>query len=102
MTRRRAGAADQAARRALAAQVAAGLAVCPRCLEPITPGQAWDAGHVDDLGTGGHRAGPVRPEHATCNRSAGGRLGNEIRRARRGRRRLGEWTTRPPGFSGDR
>ena len=81
--------AQASARRALAPLVATGLAVCHRCSLPILPGQEWDAGHVDDLGLGGNPAGRVRPEHVTCNRSAGGRLGNQLRR--RGRRRLDEW-----------
>lgn len=41
-----------------------------RCLMParlILPGQAWDLGHTDD------RTAWTGPEHATCNRSAGGK-----------------------------
>lgn len=98
MTRRRRGAADQRARRALEPSVAAGLAVCRRCKLPILPGQEWDAGHVEDLGRGGHPAGRVEPEHARkvdCpeggNRAAGGKLAAELRRARRARRRLDAW-----------
>jgi hypothetical protein len=40
------------------------------CVEParlILPGQAWDLGHTED------RTAWTGPEHATCNRSAGGR-----------------------------
>lgn len=40
--------------------------ICPRCGCPILPSQCWDLGHNDkrDAWTG--------PEHAHCNRSAGG------------------------------
>lgn len=47
---------------------------CPRCGQPITRGQRWDLGHP----TG--RDGSVMPEHATCNRSEGGKRGNITRR----------------------
>jgi len=53
-------------RRAWAPRVARGSVSCARCGELITPGQAWDLGHTDD------RTGWTGPEHATCNRSAGG------------------------------
>jgi len=89
MSRHHNARAQASARRALAPLVASGRAVCRRCGQPIAPGQSWDAGHVDDLGLGGNPAGRVEPEHTTCNRQAGGRLGNQLRR--RGRRRLDEW-----------
>lgn len=76
-------------RRSWAPNVDAGLARCPRCLRIIQPGEAWDLGHVHDLALGGHPAGRMLPEHASCNRSAGARLGNVTRR--RSRRRLLEW-----------
>jgi hypothetical protein len=44
--------------------VAAGLAECVRCGEPIEPGP-WDLGH-DDRHPGLHTG----PEHASCNRGA--------------------------------
>ena len=81
--------AQASARRALLPLVLSGTAVCPKCKQRIQIGEAWDAGHVDDLGTGGHAAGRMVPEHRSCNRSAGGRLGNQLRRPTR--RRLGSW-----------
>lgn len=91
MTRRR-GRADQAARAALAPLVASGRAICHRCQQPIRPDEPWDAGHLDDLALGGDPAGPVAPEHrGRCNRSAGARLGNQLRRAPLRRTRVGEW-----------
>ncbi len=85
MTIRRRGRADQQARATLAPLVTSGRAVCRRCGRPILPGQAWDAGHVEDLGLGGAPGGLVVPEHSACNRSAGGDLGNRLRRDRRHR-----------------
>lgn len=84
---RRRGRADQLARRALAPLVAAGLAYCPRCREKIAPDDEWDAGHVHDLASGGHPDGVRVPEHARCNRSAGGKLAAELRAGRRVDRR---------------
>jgi hypothetical protein len=40
---------------------------CARCTQLILPGQTWDLGHTDD------RTAWTGPEHATCNRSAGGK-----------------------------
>ena len=48
--------------------VAAGLARCVRCGEPIGPGEPWDLGHMDD-----DRSRWSGPEHASCNRSSAGR-----------------------------
>lgn len=47
--------------------------VCPRCDEPMVKGQAVDAGHSEDRALGGADS-PLRWEHASCNRKAGGRL----------------------------
>lgn len=88
-SRRQSGSRDQKARAALAPLVRSGHAVCWRCGLPIAPTEQWDAGHLDDLGTGGHPAGKRVPEHTRCNRSAGGRLGHVLRS--RPRRRLAEW-----------
>lgn len=89
-TSRRRGRADQAARATLAPLVAAGSAVCWRCGEPIAATDKWDAGHLDDLALGGRPDGEVAPEHrGRCNRAAGARLGNAIRRGRRVR--LADW-----------
>ena len=54
---------------------------CWRCKKPITAGQPWDLGHLEDLVSGGN---PKRrlPEHATCNRSAGGALAYQPRPSR--------------------
>lgn len=87
--RRRRGRADQRARALLRPMVAAGLAVCWRCGKPI-PADAreedWDAGHLDDLARGGDPDDERRAaEHSSCNRSAGARLGNQLR-SRRSRR----------------
>lgn len=86
------------ARARLAPLVASGRAVCRRCGEPIKPGQAWDVGHVLDIGRGGSLDGPVAPEHALkadCpaggNRAAGGRLVHELRAAPTRSRRLADW-----------
>lgn len=51
----------------LAPIVAAGHAACHRCHQPIDPAEPWDLGHTDD------RTAWTGPEHASCNRSAGGR-----------------------------
>lgn len=51
-----------------APRVARGTVRCWRCGEPIHRGEPWDLGH-DDHNRHRYRG----PEHATCNRSAGGR-----------------------------
>lgn len=82
MTKEWGGAKATAARALLAPVVASGRAVCGACGLPIAPGDAWDVGHETAMALGGHPRGRVRPEHSTCNRRAGGRLGAELRRAR--------------------
>ena len=49
-----------------------GMAVCTRCQTPIAPGTPWDLGHTDD------RKAWTGPEHATCNRSAGGKSAHKF------------------------
>jgi hypothetical protein len=58
-------------------RVEAGLVDCARCRRPIEPGATWDLGHNDDGRT--YRG----PEHATCNRGAGGTNGALVVNARR-------------------
>lgn len=66
-------AAHERERRRWAPRVAAVSVHCHAkvCVMPtgrlIYPGQAWDLGHTDDRTTW------TGPEHAVCNRSAGGR-----------------------------
>jgi hypothetical protein len=54
----------RAVRRAMAADVAAGRAVCCRCWRPILPGTSWHADHNKA------RTGYLGPAHASCNLSA--------------------------------
>lgn len=54
---------------------------CPRCLEPMWPGQRLHLGHVVDVAAGGF-GGPVRWEHASCNERAGSIAGSARRKAR--------------------
>lgn len=68
------GWAHQRVREQWAPKVAAGVVVCARCGKPISPGQRWDLGHTED------RRAWHGPEHASCNRSAGGKNGNRVRR----------------------
>ncbi len=51
---------------------------CARCGFTLAdkPGDTWDAGHVNS----GQVGGPLRPEHSSCNRSAGATEGNQRRK----------------------
>jgi hypothetical protein len=66
------GAQHQQLRAEWAPLVDAGQVACARCGQPIEPGAPWDLGHTDD------RTAWTGPEHATCNRAAGGRNGKAI------------------------
>ena len=74
------GRRHRALRRALAGTVAAGLATCARCGQPIQPGELWDLSHLD----GGGAADYEGPAHARCNRATGRhRVERERRRTSR-------------------
>ena len=60
--------AHQRTRRRLAPKVAMGTVTCWRCGDLIIPGTPWDVGHDDH-----DRTITRGPEHAQCNRAAGGR-----------------------------
>lgn len=57
--------------------VDSGAAECARCHRPIKPGDEWDMGHDDH-----DRSKYTGPEHAPCNRSAGGRNGAAVTNAK--------------------
>jgi hypothetical protein len=76
------GPAHRAHRRRLIPIVAAGLAHCSRCGDPIVPGEDWDLGHDD-----WDRTIYIGPEHRRCNRSAAGKKSAELQRTRTSR----EW-----------
>ena len=59
-------------------QIEDGGVPCARCPFPILPGQRWDIGHTIDRAIGGTDADGLSPEHARCNRAAGGRLGHQL------------------------
>lgn len=70
-TQRGYGARHRHLRNQYAKQMTEGVEfICPRCAHPIRPGQDWDLGHNDT------RKGYNGPEHASCNRKAGGINGN--------------------------
>lgn len=55
---------------------------CPYCGKLMLRGQNLDLDHQVARALGGHH-GPRRMAHAHCNRSAGGKLGAQLRQARR-------------------
>lgn len=55
-------------------RVDAGDVTCPRCGLPVVHGQRWDLGHAVDRALGGRDSDGLHPEHASCNRRAGGQL----------------------------
>ena len=59
-------------------RIDAGDVACARCGLPIVHGQRWDIGHAVDRALGGTDAHGLHPEHARCNRAAGGRLGAQL------------------------
>jgi hypothetical protein len=61
-------------RRQWQARIDAGDVDCARCGYPLVQGQVWDIGHTVDRALGGTAADGLAPEHARCNRAAGGRL----------------------------
>jgi len=58
---------------------------CARCGRPMYRWQKLDAGHSRDRALVGPGEPPDRLEHARCNRVAGARLGNRLRRSRQAR-----------------
>ena|ERR1700754_1486669 len=74
-TQRGYGNTHQARRKALLPS-AYGTA-CPYCGDPMLPGQALDLDHTTPLVLGGVQGDRIA--HASCNRSAGARLGNLLR-----------------------
>lgn len=70
------GRAHQEERARWAPKVEAGLVDCARCGERLEPGRPWDLGHDDN-----DRSRYQGPEHAHCNRSAGGRNGARVSHA---------------------
>jgi hypothetical protein len=73
-TQRGYGRQHQLERERLRPTVEAGLSVCCRCGERIEPRTAWDLDHTDD------RLSYRGPAHRSCNRQAGARKGNAMRR----------------------
>lgn len=72
----------QRERAAWAPLVATGTITCTGqqgCGKPIQPDQPWDLGHTIDAALGGTNA-PKIPQHATCNRRAGGQLSHQLTR----------------------
>ena len=57
---------------------------CFRCGKPVLPTQRWQVEHIVERVYGGaHGIGNQWVSHATCNESAGGRIGAAITNTRR-------------------
>jgi hypothetical protein len=56
--------------------------VCPRCGELLLNGEPLDCGHEVDRAVGGGET-PLRWEHASCNRRAGGKLSQVLAKTRK-------------------
>jgi len=52
---------------------------CPRCGKLILPGEPWDLGHQGTPRALGADDSDLAPEHRSCSRSAGGKLGHQLR-----------------------
>lgn len=86
------GSRTRAARAYFRPMIQAGNVDCPRCGLPVTEDTPWDVGHqVDQALGGGHELAGLWPEHARCNRSAGGKLGHQLA----GKRGRGTMPPRP-------
>ena len=72
------GREHQQLRKRWAARMQTELILCAKCGLEIWPGQRWDLGHTTD------RTAYTGPEHAFCNRSAGARKRERLRRERLG------------------
>lgn len=71
------GADHDRERARVAPAVEQGHIPCSRCGVTIRPGEPWDLGHSEDRTTW------TGPEHASCNRSDGGKRGAKAARDRR-------------------
>lgn len=60
------------------ARIDAGGIRCPRCGLDIVHGQRWDIGHAVSRALGGRDSDGLHPEHASCNRRAGGQLAAQL------------------------
>jgi len=64
--------------------------LCWRCGQPMYKWQALERDHIVDRARGG-ADGPAVLAHAHCNRSAGARLGNQMRGMTRAWRTSRQW-----------
>jgi len=75
-------------------------APCQRCggiISADDPESSWHAGHITDAVAGGEdNTSNYLPEHATCNTSAGGKVGAAITNARHQRHRPNQPRERAP------